>query len=87
MSCDKTISTLGYGFQPCKLPSGHADECSASRMDDHELLECIQQILDGNEWTSDTASEIAEVLSSNGYTVRDIDDTIPDDDPEVDIEN
>lgn len=35
-----------------------------------EMINSIVQILDGNEWDSDTSSDIANLLEGNGYTIR-----------------
>ena len=42
-------------------------------MNDHDILLTIQDLLDGVEWSTDTLSQIADLLSSNGYLIRDID--------------
>lgn len=42
-------------------------------MNDHEIVLRIQELLDGVEWTPATLDEIAQVLSDNGYTIRDLD--------------
>jgi hypothetical protein len=39
---------------------------------DHELLLAIQELLDGVEWTTDTLSEVADLMTINGYTIHDI---------------
>ena len=44
-------------------------------MNDHDMLLTIQEMLDGVEWSADTLAEIADLLTSNGYVIRDIDDT------------
>jgi len=41
-------------------------------MNDHDLLLAIQEELDGVEWTPDTLQTVAALLTSNGYTVRDL---------------
>ena len=43
-------------------------------MIESEILQCIVELLDGVEWTSDTLDNIAEVLTENGYRIRDLDD-------------
>jgi len=43
-------------------------------MNDHDLILAIQELLDGVEWTADTTAEIANLLTDNGYKIRDIDD-------------
>jgi hypothetical protein len=49
------------------------------QMNDHDIVLTIQEIMDGCEWTSDTMSLIADLLTENGYRIRDLDDTIPTD--------
>jgi hypothetical protein len=36
-----------------------------------ELLQAIQEMLDGVEWTPDTLENIARLLNDNGYPIRD----------------
>jgi hypothetical protein len=36
-----------------------------------QALEAIRDILDGTEWSSDTAPLIAEVMRQAGYQIRD----------------
>lgn len=43
-------------------------------MDDHQIVLAIQELLDGTTWEADTLEEIASLLRSNGYRVRDADD-------------
>lgn len=40
-------------------------------MTDRECLEYIAQILDGKEWNSESASDIAQILREHGLDVRD----------------
>lgn len=42
--------------------------------DDHDLILAIQDLLDGLDWNSDTAGDIATLLQNAGYTVRDPND-------------
>jgi hypothetical protein len=47
-----------------------------------EAILAIQKIMDGTEWNSGTADQIAEVLREAGYEVGDIDhDHAGDDEP------
>lgn len=46
-------------------------------MTEGELLLAIQERLDGVEWSSDTLEEIADMMRSNGYRIRDCDDRDP----------
>lgn len=41
-------------------------------MTDHEIILAIQEMLDGVEWSPDILSEIADLLTNNGYAVSDI---------------
>ncbi len=43
-------------------------------MNDHELVLEIQQLMDGVEWSADTLDAIAQLLISNGYRIRDMND-------------
>ena len=43
-------------------------------MTDHDLLLTIQELLDGVEWTPDTIEIIAELMTENGYRIRDLND-------------
>jgi len=43
-------------------------------MTDHDIILTIQEMLDGVEWNADTLATIAELLSENGYRVRDLDE-------------
>lgn len=38
------------------------------------LLEAIRMILDGKEWDSDTCQDIADLMTAQGYEVRDVDE-------------
>jgi hypothetical protein len=40
-------------------------------MNDNEILLAIQELMDGVEWDSDTLTEIARLLTENGYRIRD----------------
>jgi hypothetical protein len=42
-------------------------------MDDHEIILAIQEMLDGVAWNVGMLSEIADLLTDNGYAVRDLD--------------
>lgn len=37
---------------------------------DHEIIQEILRILDGKQWTVDMLDDIAGLLNSNGYTIR-----------------
>jgi len=50
------------------------DTYEANKMNDHDALLAIQEILDGVEWSADTLPRIAEILESAGYRVRDLND-------------
>jgi hypothetical protein len=41
-------------------------------MTDHDTLLAIQELLDGVEWSIDTLTHIASLLTEAGYRVRDI---------------
>lgn len=41
---------------------------------DSDAMLAIQEIMDGTEWNADTLEEIAKVMISAGYRIRDIDD-------------
>ena len=41
-------------------------------MTESDLLLAIQELLDGVEWTADTLSQIAELMTANGYRIRGI---------------
>jgi hypothetical protein len=43
-------------------------------MTDHQIVMAIQELLDGNAWSPDTLTKIAELLIANGYAVRDLGD-------------
>jgi len=43
-------------------------------MTDHEIILAIQEIMDGAPWSADTTSAIADLLTENGYLLRDLDD-------------
>lgn len=43
-------------------------------MNDHDLLLTIQELLDGVVWTPDTVETIAELMTENGYRIRDKND-------------
>lgn len=43
-------------------------------MTDRELLLAIQKVLDGNEWSPDTAEAVARLLNENGYPIAPPDD-------------
>jgi hypothetical protein len=43
-------------------------------MNESELIAAIVDLLDGVEWRADTASDIAGLLTANGYRIRDLDD-------------
>lgn len=43
-------------------------------MNDHDTLLAIQQLMDGTAWNSDTLEQIASVMVSAGYRIRDLDD-------------
>lgn len=38
------------------------------------LLEAIRLTLDGNEWDSDTCQDIADLMTAQGYQIRDVDE-------------
>lgn len=40
-------------------------------MTDHEIILAIQEVMDGNPWDLSMLSEIAELLTSNGYALTD----------------
>jgi hypothetical protein len=40
-------------------------------MNDHDLILAIQELLDGVEWSANTACDIAALLNENGYPVLD----------------
>src|SRR5215469_10906736 len=41
------------------------------RMTSSEALAMIHKVLDGNEWSSDTLDEIADIVRAAGYTIND----------------
>ena len=40
-------------------------------MSDHEMIMAIYELLDGTEWKVSMLSEIADMLTDNGYPVHD----------------
>jgi hypothetical protein len=41
-------------------------------MTDSEIILAIQALLDRTEWSSDTLEHIANLLTRNGYVIRDL---------------
>ena len=40
-------------------------------MNDHDIVLAIQELLDDVEWTPEVLETIADILTENGYIVRD----------------
>ena len=61
---------------PCDggTDGNHKDaETEDTVMNDHDAMLAIQEQLDGVEWSTETLESIAEILTSAGYEVRDLD--------------
>ncbi len=43
-------------------------------MDDHEIVPAIQDLLDGVAWDPDTIEAITDILTDNGYRIRDLEE-------------
>lgn len=41
-------------------------------MTDHEIVRAIHKLMNGQVWSSDTLYAIADILSQNGYRIRDL---------------
>ena len=44
---------------------------------DPEALDAIARLLSGQEWSSDTASQVAEIVSATGRTITEPNEDIP----------
>jgi ParB/RepB/Spo0J family partition protein len=62
-----------------EAPAEVMDNEKAERnpLGDHELLLAIQELLDGLVWSSGTLDQIADLMTHNGYPIRDVDDKLP----------
>lgn len=54
-------------------------------LNEKEIVEHIHKIMDGEDWRIEMLDEIADLLTENGYVVRDPED-VEEDEREIDLD-